>query len=579
MTGPDNRPLPAAPGQAPRDTAVFLVLRRLRQPLIVLISAYTIAIVGFTLMPGTDDQGQPWSMSLFEAFYVVTYTAPTIGFGELPYPFSGAQRLWTAFTIYLTVLAWLYSVGSLISLMQDQALRETLQRWRFQRAVLRIDQPFWLVCGLGDSGQRLLHALTEQGRQAVVIDPDPRRVETLDLTSGSTGVLAMFADPRNPQVLREAGLGDRHCFAALAVTDDDLTNLKIAISSKLLKPSLPVLCQGSDPVVTANMASFNTDLILNPFEAFALQLELALRAPKALRVYHSLTQVPHSRIQHWPDPPRGPWLICGYGRLGRAIHERLQRLGIATVLVDPVAAAPDPDQPLVRGIGTEAHTLLEAGVMNARGLIAATADDVDNLSIVMTARDLNPELFTIARENAVANALLFDAAALDLVVRPGELVTGQALTVLPTPLLRPVLDAVLERDENWNAALADRLGALDNGRAPDVWKLRISARRSPVLNQVLAVEGRSVTLGQLCLDPRDRRRSVAAIALVLERDRERIILPDPDTPLQPADQLAFCGTAEALRLMRRLTGQPVDLHYVLTGGDPPQRWIGKRLAR
>ena len=88
-------------------SVVPMILRRMRVPLVVLIVAYSIATVGFTLIPGVDDQGNPWRMSFFEAFYVVSYTGSTIGFGEVPYDFSGGQRMWTMVSIYLTVFSWL----------------------------------------------------------------------------------------------------------------------------------------------------------------------------------------------------------------------------------------------------------------------------------------------------------------------------------------------------------------------------------------------------------------------------------------------------------------------------------------
>ncbi|HHJ81110.1 MAG TPA: potassium transporter TrkA, partial [Candidatus Tenderia electrophaga] len=80
-----------------------LVLRRMRAPLIVLISAYAISILGLVLIPGVDDQGNPWNMSFFHAFYFVSYMATTIGFGEIPFEFTNGQRLWTTIAMYLTV--------------------------------------------------------------------------------------------------------------------------------------------------------------------------------------------------------------------------------------------------------------------------------------------------------------------------------------------------------------------------------------------------------------------------------------------------------------------------------------------
>src|SRR6056297_2247363 len=145
------------------ESLLFLFFRRMRMPLIVLITAYAIATVGFTLMPGMDDQGNPWRMSLFEAFYVVSYTGSTIGFGEVPYEFTAAQRMWTMVSIYLTVISWLFSIGSIISLLQDPIYRSALRRARQSRGVRAMSRPFFLICGYGDTGQILVRALSARG--------------------------------------------------------------------------------------------------------------------------------------------------------------------------------------------------------------------------------------------------------------------------------------------------------------------------------------------------------------------------------------------------------------------------------
>ncbi|RRQ20972.1 ion channel [Thiohalobacter thiocyanaticus] len=79
---------------------IFLVFRRMRRPLIAIITAYAVSVLGFTLIPGRDDAGNVWHMDFFHAFYFVSYMGSTIGFGEIPYPFTTAQRAWATLTIY-----------------------------------------------------------------------------------------------------------------------------------------------------------------------------------------------------------------------------------------------------------------------------------------------------------------------------------------------------------------------------------------------------------------------------------------------------------------------------------------------
>ena len=84
-------------------------------------------MLGLTLIPGQDAGGQPARISFFDAFYFMSYTATTIGFGEMPWPFTYGQRLWVTFSIYLSVVGWAYAIGSLLTLLQDRA---SGRRWR-----------------------------------------------------------------------------------------------------------------------------------------------------------------------------------------------------------------------------------------------------------------------------------------------------------------------------------------------------------------------------------------------------------------------------------------------------------------
>ena len=105
------------------NTLLYILLRRLRLPLTILIGVYAVSVLGFVLIPGVDDQGQIWRMDFFHAFYFVSFMGSTIGFGEIPYPFTGAQRMWTLVCIYATVIAWLYAKLALQQLKTAIKLR------------------------------------------------------------------------------------------------------------------------------------------------------------------------------------------------------------------------------------------------------------------------------------------------------------------------------------------------------------------------------------------------------------------------------------------------------------------------
>ena len=225
------------------SSTIFLVMRRMRTPLITLIVIFFISVVGLTLIPGVDPEGQPARLSLFESFYFMSYTATTIGFGELPWPFTAAQRLWVTFSIYLSVVGWAYAIGSMLTLLQDRSFRQALALSAVHRKVERLREPFLLMAGYGRAGELLAKAFDELGQQIVVIDESSDRVDALDLGAYHADIPGLAADAANPHHLSAAGLDHPFCTGVLALTNDDETNLAVTMTAALLRPELPVVAR------------------------------------------------------------------------------------------------------------------------------------------------------------------------------------------------------------------------------------------------------------------------------------------------------------------------------------------------
>lgn len=173
-------------------TFFFLVLRRMRAPLIFLITIYGFSILGLTLIPGINEQGQPTPpLSFFHAFYFISYTATTIGFGEVPQAFSNGQRLWVILCIYLSVIGWTYTILTILSLVQDSGFQNALLAARFAWRVKRMGETFYLICGCGETGSLVGRTLDRIGRRFVVVESNRQRVEELDLEDFKTDTPAL----------------------------------------------------------------------------------------------------------------------------------------------------------------------------------------------------------------------------------------------------------------------------------------------------------------------------------------------------------------------------------------------------
>lgn len=558
------------------NSAFFLVLRRMRAPIIVLIVIYAISIVGLTLVPGVDAAGQAaLPLSFFHAFYFISYTATTIGFGEIPNAFSDAQRLWVTICIYLTVVGWSYSVVTLIALLQDKGFQNTLTTNRFARRVRILKEPFYLICGCGETGNLIARNFDRIGQAFVVLEKEELRVQELDLQDFKTDTPALAADARQPETLLLAGLKHPKCRGVLAVTNDEQSNLAVAIAVRLLNPAIPVIARARSPAVKANMASFGTDHIINPFERFAEHLSLAVAAPERFRLIELLTSLPETPIPEIHRPPAGHWILCGYGRFGQAVAERLRPTGITLTIIDPLSTAADPN---IAGDGTEARTLLEAGIKSASGIIAGSDNDVNNLSIAVTAAELNPRLFVVTRQNHTANTALFEAFKGDFSMVPSHIVAQESIAILTTPLLAGFLERLHNRDETWCKHLVERLQGLCHGLTPTVWGIRLNASEAPAAWQAL-MHKQGFRLGELLRDGTDRSQPLTALPLLIERADDYFLLPDDNFQLAAGDQLLLASPLAARRKLEFTVRNINELDYVLRGRDDSGSWLWQRLRK
>jgi Trk K+ transport system NAD-binding subunit len=549
-------------------SVIPLVLRRMRAPLLTLVGAYAIAILGLVLIPGRTPDGAAYYPTFFDAFYFISYTSTTIGYGEFPHAFTGAQRMWVTLSIYLVVIAWFYAIGTIVGLVRDERFQRAVSRNGFRRRVARMTEPFYLVCGCGDTGTQLVAELTHRGGRAVVVDRDEGRVSEMAMADLPTHVPALCADANLSDHLLAAGLTHPRCRAVLAVTGDDHTNLQVAISAKLLNSSLRVVARADNAATRDNMASFGTDYIVNPFDTFAGGMAMAIQTPLTHRLYEWLSAKPVIPLTSGTLPPRGRWIVCGYGRLGHAIQDRLEQIGIE----DMAIVAPDPPNealahPYVQGKGTEAVTLEQAGVANAAGVIAAYDDDADNLSILLTARSLNPSLFLIGRQNDPANGRIFMAAALDMIMEPSSIMALRMLRLLTTPLLPTFLRRVRQLDDATVGEHLEAMQAVCPVEHPASWTLHVNQDDMPAVVNGLA-EGLEVRVRHLCYSSVDRDTRFRVVVAMIQRSDKTILFPGPDEPLAAGDALLLIGPSADIVRVRWLASHDHDLRYMVTGIRP-----------
>ncbi len=557
------------------NSILFMILRRLRRPLILIIVSFAIATLGLTLMPGVDDQGEVWYMTIFQAFYVISYTASTIGFGEVPYPYSQAQRLWMTFSIYLTVIPWFYAVGKIITLLQDVTLRQAVTAERFANSVRQLQEPFFILCSFGQSASLLAKILDDKNMRVVIVEKSQDKLNELELSDKKNTILSLCGDAKSPENLIRAGINNPYCSAVVTLTDNDDVNLAVAVSVKLMKPNLKVIARAERADIAANMASFRTDHIINPYELFGDQLAMRVHALGTYILHQWLTGIPGDTLPPPENPPRGNWVVCGYGRFGKSVVENLERENLTTTIVE---AMPDLTEcaTCVVGSGTEAKTLLEADIENACGIVAGTDNDINNLSIVMTAKELNPNLFLIVRKNNRSNAALFRKFRADITMQPTDIIAHECLAHMLTPLLAEFLSLVRHQDNQWANNLISQLVDVVGETVPETWDITIDNEQAAAVNEYIE-SGMLVKIKNLLIDPANREKELSLVPLLLFRDDSSMLVPDEDTVVIHGDRILFCGTYDAKSAMASYLNNSKSFNYIMNGLEVPDgflwRWV------
>ncbi len=220
------------------------------------------------------------------------------------------------------------------------------------------------------------------------------------------------------------------------------------------------------------------------------------------------------------------YIICGYGRVGRRVAAELRESGTDYVVLDfspaAIAAAEESGDLFLEGTGTEDEDLEEVGLERARGLVASSDSDVDNLYITLSARAARPNLLIVARASDEDAARKLRLAGADRVVQPYS-TAGKEMAKL---VLRPQVAAFLD--------------IVSTSGGPD---LRF---------EEIEVTDRCAHAGRSIRELRIRQETGAMIVALRKRDGTFDTTPTPDAVLEAGDVMIAAGTPDELRRLEEL---------------------------
>jgi len=228
-------------------------------------------------------------------------------------------------------------------------------------------------------------------------------------------------------------------------------------------------------------------------------------------------------------------ILCGFGRVGRGAAEELRQSGVPFVVVDKneerVEMAMKGGMLAAVADASRDETLLDAGIMRARGLIATLASDADNLFVILTAKTLNPRLQLSARVAEESSEQKMRRAGADFVFAPYNSTGHRMAQAIVRPHVQQFIDFTTR----------GIFGAPAGGLEVGIEQVRVEESSS--------FAGK--TLGEMQV-----RRDTGVIVLAIRRaDGQMLFNPPADAKISGGDHLIAMGEPQSLRrLEQQLTG-------------------------
>lgn len=215
-------------------------------------------------------------------------------------------------------------------------------------------------------------------------------------------------------------------------------------------------------------------------------------------------------------------IVCGWGRVGRAVASEMALGGTDVVVVDANAErVAGIYLPTVVGDATHDATLRAAGIERARALVAALEGDAENLFVTLSSRAIKADLFIVARARQDESVDKLSRAGADRVVNPQELGAARMASFVLQPNVAEFVDVVMhERSMDFRM-------------------------REVEIPEGASVAGRSLREADL------RHRSGALVLALRGDDGTFTANPDPDIILHPRNVIVAVGTDDALQELEK----------------------------
>ena len=125
------------------------------------------------------------------------------------------------------------------------------------------------------------------------------------------------------------------------------------------------------------------------------------------------------------------YIICGYGRVGKVVFNELTQRNQNVIVIDKDKETCDSIEEndhviVINEDAIEDDLVAKLAGKKCRSVIICTGDDVNNLFIVLTIRETNPDAWIVTRASKLENVKRLRKAVANMIVSP-EIIGGEGL--------------------------------------------------------------------------------------------------------------------------------------------------------
>lgn len=220
------------------------------------------------------------------------------------------------------------------------------------------------------------------------------------------------------------------------------------------------------------------------------------------------------------------YIVCGYGRIGRVLCNQLGKTAVDLVVIEEnemLVQAMDDDKVLyLWGNAADESILLKAGIERAKGLVAALGTDADNVFLVLTARQLAPDVSIIARATGTDSKSKLRAAGADIVESPYDMGAMR----MAQRIIRPTVTTFLD--------------------------LAFGTQRTDIQMEEIPVKASSVLNDVMLKDSGIRQKYNLIIIAIKKPDGSMLFNPSFEAKIRPNDTVIAVGEKENLQKLGKI---------------------------